>query len=194
MSKKGKQVHCSECGAEIASGAKVCPSCGRKVKAPIYKKWWFWGIVVIIVIAAFAGSGGDGEPADKPSDDGNTKVEATSPVQPAEPEVEYTAYDVTELFDALNNNALKAEKTYNGQYVEITGHLGTIDSSGNYICIGADENNYDYLFQSIHCNVKSDEQLDKIMELNSNDVITVKGKIVDVGEAIGYTLDIDSIS
>lgn len=192
MSKKGKQVHCSECGAEIASGAKVCPSCGRKVKAPIYKKWWFWGIVVIIVIAAFAGSGDD--KSDKPSDDGSTNVEATSPVQSATPAIEYTAYDVTELFDALNNNALKAEKTYNGQYVEITGHLGTIDSSGNYICIGADENNYDYILQSIRCNVKSDEQLDKIMELNSNDVITVKGKIVDVGEVIGYTLDIDSIS
>lgn len=44
------------------------------------------------------------------------------------------------------------------------------------------------------CNITSDEQLDKVMELNDNDTITVRGKITSVGEVMGYAMDIDSIS
>lgn len=51
---------CKNCGAEIASTAKLCPQCGAKAGKPIYKKWWFWLIIVVavIVIASVAGSGG----------------------------------------------------------------------------------------------------------------------------------------
>ena len=192
MSKKDKVVNCKGCGAELSSGAKTCPSCGRKVKTPFYKRWWFWAAIAVIVIAAVAG--GNGHPADSPSKGSDTPTESSSPVQSAEPAIEYAAYEVTELFDALKNNALKAEKSFNGQYVEITGHLGTVDSSGNYIGIGADENNYDYFLDEIKCNITSDEQLDKVMELNANDTITVRGKITSVGEVMGYVMDIDSIS
>lgn len=40
---------CQACGKEIAKSAKTCPSCGAKQKSPIYKKWWFWVIIVIFI-------------------------------------------------------------------------------------------------------------------------------------------------
>lgn len=45
-------VVCKTCGKEIAKSAKVCPSCGAKVKEPIYKKWWLWLIIVLVIAAA----------------------------------------------------------------------------------------------------------------------------------------------
>lgn len=44
----GKLVSCKECGAEIAKSAKTCPQCGAKNKKPIYKRWWFWVLVVFV--------------------------------------------------------------------------------------------------------------------------------------------------
>lgn len=45
----GKIIQCKTCSKEIASNAKCCTSCGAKNKKPIYKKVWFWAIVVIII-------------------------------------------------------------------------------------------------------------------------------------------------
>ena len=51
---------CSVCGSEIAKNAKTCPSCGAKNKKSIYKRWWFWAIIVIIAIGII-GSGSDSD-------------------------------------------------------------------------------------------------------------------------------------
>lgn len=182
-----KMKTCGVCGAEIAASAKTCPSCGGKNKKPVYKKWWFWVLLVVIVAAIAAGAGGkkSGQPSGSTgkTDGGSYQQETVS----------YTHYNVTELFDALRKNALSAEKTYNGQYVEIEGYLGTIDSSGKYICVEASSDNYDYLFESVQCYIKSAEQTDRVMEMSAGDPITVRGKITVVGEVLGYSLDIDSI-
>lgn len=41
-------VPCRECGAQISTGAKACPSCGAK--APRFK-WWLW--ISLGAVAAF---------------------------------------------------------------------------------------------------------------------------------------------
>lgn len=46
-------IKCHACGKEIASSAKTCPSCGAKQKKPIFKKWWFWVLVVIFIAIIF---------------------------------------------------------------------------------------------------------------------------------------------
>ena len=43
------------------------------------------------------------------------------------------------------------------------------------------------------CYIKSDEQLDKIKELSTGDDVTVGGKVTNVGEIMGYSIDIDYI-
>ena len=79
------------------------------------------------------------------------------------------------------------------QYVEITGYLGTIDSSGKYIGVGAKSDDYNYFLDEVLCYIKNDDQLNQIAAMSKDDSITLRGKITNVGEVMGYTLDIDSI-
>lgn len=65
-----KMINCKTCGNEIASSAKICPSCGAKNKKPIYKKWWVW-LIAIIVVALIAGGGNS-------SNNGTTLNDTTS--------------------------------------------------------------------------------------------------------------------
>lgn len=192
-----KLINCKTCGAEMAANAKVCPQCGAKNKKPIFKKWWFWVLIVIIVGGIIGGSGSKSKAPDA-ANDTETKQQETIDTKnngtKQEETITYTHYDVTELLDALSDNALKASNTFKGQYVEIEGYLGTIDSDGKYIAVTADPNDYDYLFEDIHCRIKSDEQLSQIMEMSKEAPIVVRGKITDVGELLGYTLHIDSIN
>lgn len=103
-------------------------------------------------------------------------------------EIEYIVATVDEMYETLNDNALKAKKTYDGQYVEVTGILGTIDSNGSYICL--DEMNTAYSFYSVQCFVKNDEQLDHVIEMSSGKKYTIRVKITTVGEVLGYAGDI----
>lgn len=190
-----KLIKCPVCGAEMASKAKSCPSCGAKNKKPVYKRWWFWVIAVFLMIGII-GSVDGGSDEQMPDTTENQKQDGTASdvANNEKEEITYIAHNVTELFDALNNNALNAQQTYKDQYVEITGYLGTIDSSGKYIGIDAGADNYDYLFNEVLCYIKNDEQLNQIAAMSRDDSITVRGKITDVGEVMGYTLDIDSIN
>lgn len=182
-----KLTNCSVCGAEMAANAKSCPQCGAKNKKPIYKKWWFWVLIIIVVFGIIGGTGGNKpESASKPVDTGSQKSTEVEIVN-------YAHYNVTELFDAVDKNAAKAQSDFKSQYVEIEGYLSTIDSDGKYISVGADPNDYDYLLRSVHCDIKSEEQLQIIMNMSSGDPIVVRGKITDVGEVLGYYLNIDSI-
>lgn len=52
---KNKMKTCKHCGAEIAKSAKVCPVCGGKNKKPIFKRVWFWILVVLILLLALGG-------------------------------------------------------------------------------------------------------------------------------------------
>lgn len=45
-----KMIKCHACNKEVASSAKTCPSCGAKLKKPIFKKWWFWVLVILFII------------------------------------------------------------------------------------------------------------------------------------------------
>lgn len=40
---------CKACGAEIAKDAKACPHCGSPNKKPLYKKVWFWVVVLLVI-------------------------------------------------------------------------------------------------------------------------------------------------
>ena len=191
-----KMINCKSCGAEIAANAKTCPQCGAKNKKPLYKKWWLYVLAVVILFAAIGSAGGSGNDSGASAPAKNESAAAaakTTEQSQATPEqIEYAHYDVTELFDALKSNAMKAQSTFKGQYVELEGYLGTIDSNGKYIGLKAADDNYDYLFQEMQCYLKTEEQKSAVMEMNAGDKIVVKGKITDVGEILGFSLNIDS--
>lgn len=181
---KDKMTTCKHCGQEIAASAKVCPHCGGKNKPPIYKRWWFIAIIVIIVLAVIGGFGSS-------DSSGSTSSTATSKTavssSSSEAAIEYTAYTVTELSEDLNSNALKASDKYKGQYVELTGRLSVIDSNGKYISIV--DSTDEWAITGVQCYIKNDEQKQVVMDMSIGDEIVVKGKITDVGEVLGYFLD-----
>ena len=187
---KNKMTTCDHCGQEIASSAKTCPNCGAKIKKPIYKRVWFWIVVVVLVFGIGGSLGGksDTSTADTTTD---TTVEDTTADATEEAATEYQEVSVETLFDELENNAMNASDTYKGQNLAVSGVLGTIDSDGSYIALESSNDNY--MFQSVTCYIKSDEQLETIKSLSKGDSITVKGKVTDVGEVLGYYMNIDEI-
>ena len=173
-----KMKNCKVCGAEIATSAKSCPKCGAKNKKPIWKQWWVWILVVSILFATFAAIGGMGGNSDTNTSDINT----TTIQEP----INYTVVSVADMIDVLDTNALKAEKTYDGQYLEVTGRLGNIDSDGSYITLyGGDSD-----FTGVQCYIQNDEQLNFVMDMVDDNTYTVRVKITDVGEILGYQADI----
>lgn len=187
MAKKAKMTTCKHCGAEIAAGAKTCPKCGGKNKKPIYKRPWFIVLIALIVIGAISSAGGNGDKKTDSGKTGESKAEET-----VKEEINYTAYNVSELMSDLDGNAMKASDKYKDQYVELTGKLNNIDSNGKYIDIVP--SNDDFVIMGVQCYIKSDEQKTVVMDLTIGDTIVVKGKITDVGEVLGYSLNIDDIA
>lgn len=152
-------------------------------KKPIYKKVWFWA-VIIVIIGAIATSGGNNNNSQQVSSNLNNNQKQET--------VEYLAVDIDKLEEALENNAAAAKDTYNGKYLEITGRLGTIDSDLKYISLLSTTDEWDLI--GVHCTIKNSEQREVIKKLSKGDTIIVKGRITDVGEVLGYYLDIDKVS
>lgn len=185
---------CKHCKTEIPYGAKVCPQC-RKKQGGVLK----WVIIAFIAICVIGAIGGGGD--DKPKEASNTsnvndaqavQNESQSDTEPEEIQetIEYISVTATELSDALSNNAMKAQNDYEEQYLEITGKLGNIDSNGKYIAIDSDN---DFDLTNIQCYIKTDEQKQIIMEMSRGDSIVIKGYCKDIGEIIGYQIDIEEV-
>ncbi len=172
-------MKCKNCNQEIEKKAVVCPGCGCKVKKPIYKKWWFWVIIAIVIVAIGSSAGNE------------TSTVETDTNKVSE-EIVYEAVDLMTMMDELDANALKAEKTYNNKYVEVTGKIANFDSDGSYISIkptSADE----WFFDSAMCYIKNDDQLNFLLEKSVGDIVTIKGKVKSVGEVLGYSIDIKEV-
>ena len=194
-----KMTVCKSCGAQIASSAKTCPNCGAKNKKPIYKRAWFIILIILVVlgIGGAAMGGGDDAPSDTApaanvENDSNTGSDegAKATEKATEKAVEYEEISADQLADDLEANAASAKDKYAGNYYAISGKLGSIDSDGSYFDI---DTNDELDFTIIQCYIKDDSQLDKIKGMSKGDSIVVKGKIRDVGELMGYSIDIESI-
>ena len=177
---------CKHCKTEIPYGAKICPQCRKKQGMGLIPKI-FIGIIVLGVIGSVAG-GNDGDTSS--SSDTTAKQEAAATVAETTPEITYTSVTVTEMVDALEANAMKAAEAYKGQYLEITGILNVIDSDGKYISLYGDG---DFEITGVQCYLKTDEHKKAVMEMSIGDTVTLRGKCKNVGEVLGYTLDVDSI-
>lgn len=106
--------------------------------------------------------------------------------------ITYQPVDLQALFDELDANALRAEKTYQDAYIEISGYIASFDSDGSYISVKATDDDWDFTW--ILCNFTDDSQLDYVLDLNKGDRITIQGQITSIGEILGYIMDIHSIS
>ena len=171
--------------------------------------WTVAGIYIFLfVIGFYSGIFSESEKVVKeappvPIVDTNTKnnVEQSVPkvveeIEEEKVEVEevvnsYKPVTVKSLYKELNENALRAEKTYQDSYVEVTGYLSSIDSDGAYFSIVGTREMFDFEF--VRCNIDSDKVIDKLINFNESDSITVYGQITSIGEILGYTLDVIDI-
>lgn len=179
---------CQKCGNEMDDKAILCVKCGtpQKQKKPIFKKWWFWVIIVMVIVIGASASGGEETGGEKTN---SSSVQSTTS---SEVKITYEKVDLQEMMDLLDENSLKAEKTYQDKYVEIVGEITNFDSDGSYISIepvNADEWN----FETVMCNIENEDQLNLLLEKSVGDKVTIKGEIVSVGEILGYTIDIDEV-
>lgn len=174
---------CKKCKEEINKKAKRCPKCGARQGMPV----WLIVIIVIVVIGIIASVGsGDSEESNT-----NTNSNSNSNVSQTQESIEYITVSKDDLDEALENNPAVAKDTYNKKYVEVTGKLGTIDSDLKYISLMSSSNEWD--FNGIHCYIKNSDQKEVIKTLTKDQEIMVRGKITDVGEVLGYYLDITEI-
>lgn len=185
---KNKMTVCKHCGQEIAASAKVCPHCGGKNKPPIYKRWWFIAIIVLIIFAAIGGSSSS---SDSTNSSSKVTSKTTSAGASSEVAIDYIPYSVAKLSEDLDANALKTSDKYKGQYVELRGTLNVIDSDGKYISIV--DSSDDWAILGVQCSIKTDEQKQAVMDFALGDEIIVKGKITNVGEVLGYYLDMTEV-
>jgi RNA polymerase subunit RPABC4/transcription elongation factor Spt4 len=166
---------CKYCKTEIPTGAKVCPNCRKKQGGKL--KWIFLAIIVICIAATAMGGGEDG---------GNGKARTVSEKK----KITYKKYHVNEMVKDLEENAANASDKYKGKYLQITGKLENIDSDMAYITLGSN-NTISLTF--VQCYIKDEAQEEAVKKMSKGDRVTLKGKCTDVGEVMGYALDIDKI-
>lgn len=117
MEKMDKTIKCKQCGEEMASNAKFCTNCGAKNKKPIFKKWWFW-VLVIIVLSGMVGNGGKESDknatvsetessSDKISEKENQTETETMQEESEAPDIELSTEFEKTVWEIANNNGCK---------------------------------------------------------------------------------------
>lgn len=215
METNSKTKLCKYCKTEIPKGAKICATCGKKQGGKL--KW----VIIVIVVLLFLPMGSDdgkqentntqeassnmeesnvtntevvAEDIEKDEEDDKSRNSETEEVETEDEKemgITYTSHTVNQMMEDLNANAMKASSIYKDQYIEITGKLKNIDSSGAYISLYSD-NEWDFI--GVTCYLKNDEQREQVMNMSIGDTVTLKGKCTEVGEVLGYSLNIDSIN
>lgn len=147
------------------------------------------GLIAVVIIGVMIAScaGGSKDQGGKPaaSSSSNAKQEQAKT---------YANADINVLIREAKTNAAAANKNYKGKDVKIVGGiLGNIDSDLSYISI--DGTNRDFSFLHVRCSIKSKnkELQDAVLKLKKGQAVTVYGRVTDVGDMMGYYLDLDKV-
>lgn len=116
------------------------------------------------------------------------KAEAEAKKAEERANLDYVSVSVAQLIDDLDANALNAKETYKGGYYRISGVVGSIDASGKYITL--DPEGVLYNFTNVRCDLNDDASRDYVRQISTGDYVTLCGQITDVGEVLGYSIDV----
>lgn len=148
-----------------------------------------WVVLAVVAVGVIGAVGGNSDSNTTSSSSTSAKTESAKEVDTPAP-IEYTAVSVNDMMSDLDSNAMGASDKYKGKYLEITGKLSNIDAAGKYIDLMADG---DFEIIGVQCYIKNDDQKSKVASMSKGDTVTLKGKCTDVGEVLGYSLDIEEI-
>ena len=154
-----KLKNCKSCDHEVASSAKVCPNCGKKLKMGVLLKLLILGVVVAI-IAAIA------SPSSEEVAAANEAIKAQAPNTSLASDGELKdlftmGSDNTDLQREEKEKAIKGEvvnKLEEGKFKIQTSGMGHV---ATFCYIVAD----------------GDDDIAKLSALKTGDMVTVKGKI-----------------
>lgn len=115
---------CKVCGEQVAKNAKKCPKCGAKMPRPIYKKLWFWVIIVFILfIIPFPSTSNSTAGNNASTNEQNTAAAEPTPTPTNAP-------PVLELVGGIEGT----EGMWDGYSVHITGKVKNNSNSNlNYV-------------------------------------------------------------
>lgn len=105
--------------------------------------------------------------------------------------VEYTSVELVQMYDELYDNAYVAEETYSDMYVKVEGVISVVDSDGNYIALEVPGD--EYWLESVSCYFTDDTQREILKTKSVGDTVIIEGQISDIGEVLGYSIDIHTI-
>ena len=169
-----KMTKCKSCGADIASSAKHCPSGGAKNKKPIYKRVWFWILVVVLLIAIADFVASKVNPSDSIEIETTTEEDSNAYVDRSEATVEI---DCDKLAEAYNKNPDYYDKILNNQVAEWSGTITSIANSDNgevlvYMRCGLNG----YLIDNVvTATITNDKDKKAILSYKEGDKIKMKG-------------------
>ncbi len=143
------------------------------------------GIAAVLVCLAVIGSCTH----DEKSSSGTSKsVEKEQSVK----KPQYLTVSIATMMNDLERNAMVATDKYKGKNVKIVdGIVSTIESDGDYISV--ENPGADFSLSDVTCRPKNNNVKKQFRNIQIGERITVYGKITDVGEVLGYTLDLEKI-
>lgn len=108
-------------------------------------------------------------------------------------QIQYERVDLQDMLNELDANAMRAEEKYQDKYIEIIGEITLFDSDGKYIAIEPCEAP-GLSFDSVKCNLTDPTHKTFLLDKSVGDVVTIRGKVVSIGEVLGYSVKIAEIS
>ncbi len=108
------------------------------------------------------------------------------------PKIKWMKRSVSKLVKEIDSNAMRAKKKYENKYVKITGRIENVDNNGDSFNLYPIDNKWS--IYNVYCSVDFENIKKKLINYSSGDIVTVRGKIISVGETLGYSMNVYGIS
>ena len=213
-------MYCPKCGNDMANN-KFCANCGYQrtndintsieeavnseplikeyynsiddntPKAKVNNKWINKKTIIIIialVVFVLILISHTNKNSESKTDFSTNTVHTTEEI--AE-KISYTPISFTTMLKDLDENPMRAQNNYLNNYLAVTGMISAIDKDGDYITL--EDPTKSFTIDNIYCTLKSDNLRKKVVNASVGDIVTVKGRVKDIGELTGYYLDADDL-
>lgn len=98
------------------------------------------------------------------------------------------------MLTEAESNGAAANKHYKGKKLKILGgHIQNIDSGLSYISIDGNAASFSLIHVNCKIDANNQELQDSVIELKKGENVVVYGTITEVGDIMGYTMELDKI-
>ena len=149
----------------------------QNAKKPIFKKWWFWLIIVLAVLLIIGiAVGTSGKDTSKPSGS-STGISSTE-------KAETIKISSVDLLAAYDDNAVKADTDYKDKLLEVSGVVKNIDKdvlNDVYVTIN---DGGELSIIAVQCYFEDEDEITKTANLKAGDEVTI------IGTCSGKTINV----